>query len=332
MPLADNFRRQVDLLLRSIPFVAKETCFALKGGTAINLFYRDLPRLSVDIDLTYVHVLSRTKSLGAIDKAMKRIAARIEKGIKGARVTQTAAEGTVTKLFIQVARVQIKIEVTPVMRGCAYEPEVRSVTSTVEEVFGFAEMPVVSFADLYAGKIVAALDRQHPRDFFDVRQLMANEGITDKIRVAFVVYLLCHHRPMAEVLAASPKDIRQKYDDEFVGMTEEDVSLDDLIAARTSLVHAIVGEMPAAHRRFLVSFERGRPEWELIGLPKVDRLPASQWRLQNLDKITKNKRAELVAQLERVLGLDVTPTQLTLIPEKSAPTKKRSQTRRSKKP
>jgi len=330
MPLADNFRRQVDLLLRSIPFVAKETCFALKGGTAINLFFRELPRLSVDIDLTYVHVLSRAKSLGAIDKAMKRIAGRIEKGIKGARVTQTTTEGTVTKLFIQVARVQIKIEVTPVMRGCAYEPEVRGVTPTVEEAFGFAEMPVVSFADLYAGKIVAALDRQHPRDFFDVRQLMANEGITDKIRTAFIVYLLCHHRPMAEVLAASSKDIRQKYEAEFVGMTEVDVSLDDLIASRTALVHAIVGDMPEAHRRFLVSFERGQPEWDLLGLPKVDKLPAIQWRLHNLDKITKNKRAALVAQLERVLGLDVTPAQLTLMPEKSTPTKKRSPTRRSK--
>jgi predicted nucleotidyltransferase component of viral defense system len=182
MSLAEAFRRQVDLLLRTIPFVAKETCFALKGGTAINLFVRDLPRLSVDIDLTYVHVFPRAKSLGAIDKAMKRIAGRIEAGIKGAFVTQSASDGVVTKLFIRERKVQIKIEVTPVMRGCAYEPELRGVTPAVEAAFGFAEMQVVSFADLYAGKIVAALDRQHPRDFFDVRQLMAAEGITDEIR------------------------------------------------------------------------------------------------------------------------------------------------------
>ncbi len=328
MPLAESFRRQVDLLLRSIPFVAKETCFALKGGTAINLFVRDLPRLSVDIDLTYVHVLPRAKSLGAIDKAMTRIAGRIEKGIKGARVTQTTAEGTVTKLFVQVGRTQIKIEVTPVMRGCAYEPELRTVTPAVEDTFGFAEMPVVSFADLYAGKIVAALDRQHPRDFFDVRLLIANEGITDQIRAAFIVYLLCHHRPMAEVLAARPKDISRTFETEFVGMTEDVVSLDDLIEARTTLVSSIVGQMPAAHRRFLISFEQGAPDWELLGLPKIDKLPAIKWRQQNLDKITKNKRADLAAELERVLGLDVTPAQLTLMPEPSAPTAKRSRTRR----
>lgn len=328
MPIAENFRRQVDLLLRTVPFVAKEACFALKGGTAINLFYRDLPRLSVDIDLTYVHVFPRARSLGAIDKAMKRITTRIEKGIKGARVTQAVTEDTVTKLFIREHGVQIKVEITPVMRGCAYDPELRGVTPAVEEAFGFAEMPVVSFADLYAGKIVAALDRQHPRDFFDVWQLMANEGITDEIRTAFIVYLLCHHRPMAEVLACPPKDLGQKYEAEFVGMADEDVSLDTLLQARTDIVQAIVGGMPDAHRRFLVSFERGEPDWSLLGLPRIDKLPAIKWRQQNLDKITKNKRAELVAELERILQLDVLPAQLTLLPEKSAPTKARKTRRR----
>jgi predicted nucleotidyltransferase component of viral defense system len=312
MPLAETFRRQVDLLLRTIPFVAKETCFALKGGTAINLFVRNLPRLSVDIDLTYVHVFPRAKSLGAIDKAMTRIASRIEAGIKGSHVTQSATDGTVTKLFIQERRVQIKIEVTPVMRGCAYEPELRGVTPAVEDAFGFAEMQVVSFADLYAGKIVAALDRQHPRDFFDVRQLMAAEGITDDIRTAFVVYLLCHHRPMAEVLAGKPKDIRQKFDAEFVGMTDDDVTLDDLIETRANLVRTIVGNMPAAHRHFLVSFERGAPEWDLLGLSRVNKLPAVLWRQSNLDKITAAKRTDLVAQLEGVLQLTINSARIAL--------------------
>lgn len=56
-----------------VPFVATEKEFALKGGTAINLFIRDMPRLSVDIDLTYVPVADRATSLKAIDAGMKRI-------------------------------------------------------------------------------------------------------------------------------------------------------------------------------------------------------------------------------------------------------------------
>lgn len=202
MPLAEAYRKQVALLIKIVPLVAAEPAFALKGGTAINLFLRDMPRVSVDIDLTYVPVKNRASSLKEIDAAMKRIAAAIERGVPGAKVNASAPKGErgVTKLTVRAVGAQIKIEVTPVVRGCLYEPEVRSVAARVEGEFGFAEMLVVSFSDLYGGKIVAALDRQHPRDLFDVRDLLAKEGIDDKVRKAFIVYLLSHDRPMAEVL------------------------------------------------------------------------------------------------------------------------------------
>lgn len=139
---------------------------------------------------------------------MRRLAKTIEAGIPGARVTSTPnKENRVTRLLVRANDVQIKIEVTPVLRGCVYEPSLMSVSKEVEEQLGFAEIQVVSFADLYAGKIVAALDRQHPRDLFDVRDLLANEGISDKLRKAFIVYLLSHNRPMSEVLEPARLDI-----------------------------------------------------------------------------------------------------------------------------
>ena len=144
---------------------------------------------------------------------------------------------------------QIKIEVTPVMRGCAYAAELRGVSPAVEAAFGFAEMKVLSFADLYAGKIVAAFDRQHPRDLFDIRDLLANEGIDDRLRAAFIVYLLSHNRPMAEVLAVRPKDIAAEFVAGFQGMTAQPVTVEELIAARAALVDGIVRNMPQAHRR-----------------------------------------------------------------------------------
>ncbi|MHC2375104.1 hypothetical protein ACVIWV_010330 [Bradyrhizobium diazoefficiens] len=160
MPLSEKYRHQVALLIETIPFVGAEPEFALKGGTAINLFHRDMPRLSVDIDLTYMPVAPRPESLTAIDAAMKRIAAAIKKGLPGAKVTEVVnvREKIVTKLTVQKGDAQIKIEVTPVIRGHAFEPELRDVSPSVEETFGFAQMKVVSFADLYAGKLVAALD------------------------------------------------------------------------------------------------------------------------------------------------------------------------------
>ena len=90
MPFADLYRQQAALLIRVLPHVAREPCFALKGGTAINLFVRDMPRLSVDIDLTYLPVEDRGTSLAHIDAAMKRVAERIRTGIRGARDTGSA--------------------------------------------------------------------------------------------------------------------------------------------------------------------------------------------------------------------------------------------------
>src|ERR1700678_1868512 len=132
MAFREIYRKQVALLIRVLPLIADETCFALKGGTAINLFIRDMPRLSVDIDLTYLPVSPRAQSLAAIDAAMKRIAASVAKAIAGARVTPSGSEGSVTRLNIRQGDVQTKIEVTPVLRGCVYEPETRSVSEAVE--------------------------------------------------------------------------------------------------------------------------------------------------------------------------------------------------------
>ncbi len=303
MAFTDIYRRQVALLIRALPLVAEEDCFALKGGTAINLFVRDMPRLSVDIDLTYLPTHPRAEALATIDHAMRRITARVSKTIPGARIAETTTqpEGAVTRLLVRAEGVQVKIEVTPVLRGTVYAAELRAVSPAVETAFGFAEIPVVSFPDLYAGKLVAALDRQHPRDFFDVRDLLANEGVDDTLRRAFIVYLLSHNRPMAEVLAPRLKPISDEFLRGFEGMTAEPVALNDLLAARDSLIGLIAGEMPEAHRRFLVSFERGQPNWQLLGVPEAAALPAVQWRQRNLDKLPSKRRAELVAQLETVL-------------------------------
>lgn len=301
MAFHETYRKQVALLVRILPLIAEEKCFALKGGTAINLFVRDMPRLSVDIDLTYLPVAPRAESLAAIGAAMKRIVDRIQKAMPDAKITLSGSEGVITRLLVRQGGVQTKIEVTPVLRGCVYEPETRAVSDGVQAQFGYAEMPVVSFADLYAGKIVAALDRQHPRDLFDVRDLLANEGIDDDLRKAFIVYLLSHDRPMSEVLAPTRKDISDEFLRGFEGMTEEPVSRDELIEAREALIADIVGEMPDEHRRFLISFERGEPDWSLLGVPGAAELPAVKWRQQNLNKVPKPKRDALVKALEKIL-------------------------------
>jgi hypothetical protein len=257
----------------------------------------------VDIDLTYLPVSSREESLAAIDLAMKQIMERIRKALPAVQIhaTETPPEKAITKLLVRHDGVQIKIEVTPVWRGCVYEPELRAVSPAVEAAFGFAEIQVVSFGDLYAGKIVAALDRQHPRDFFDVRDLLANEGIDAALRRAFVVYLISHNRPIAELVAPKEKSLAQEFLQGFEGMTAEPVSVDDLTGARTALIAAILGEMPKEHRRFLLTFKRGEPDWDLLAVPGARDLPAVRWKQRNLDSLSVKERKRFADELETIL-------------------------------
>lgn len=303
MAFRDTYERQVRLLLRVLPLVAEETCFALKGGTAINLFVRNMPRLSVDIDLTYLPVSPRPESLTDITAAMLRVAARISKALRGAQLTKSelAPEKAIVKLIVRHQQAQIKIEVTPVLRGSVFQPERRAVSPAVEEAYGFAEMQIVSFPDLYAGKLVAALDRQHPRDLFDVRDLLANEGIDDSLRRAFAIYLVSHNRPMADVLDPVRKPIQDEFTRGFDGMTAAPITVKELETARESMIAAIVADMPEDHRRFLLSFERGEPDWKLLGLGGAQHLPAVLWRQRNLNALPVDSREQLVERLKAVL-------------------------------
>ena len=192
----EAYEAQVALLVRILPHVAGESVFALKGGTAINLFYRDLPRLSVDIDLTYLPIRERAESLDEINAAMDRIAAAIETAIRGAKSQRIqGGGGGATRLLARLGNAEIKIETSPVTRGVVHDPEIRTVSAAVEDAYGYAEMQIVSFEDLFAGKLHAALDRQHPRDLYDVRLLYEHEGLTQDLFQTFLIYVASSPRP-----------------------------------------------------------------------------------------------------------------------------------------
>lgn len=278
------FESQVGLLVRVLPHIATETCFALKGGTAINLFIRDLPRLSVDIDLVYLPIEDRETSLIGIRSALSRVAQKIRKAIPDSVVTDSANAGG-TLVLVRQRNAQIKIEVTPVLRGTVHPTELRTIRPIVEGQFGFAEIQVVSFADLYAGKLVAALDRQHPRDLFDVQHLFANEGINKTLYQTFLAYILSHNRPAHELLQPRLKDIRQAFEREFVGMTVSETSLVLLLATRERLVAEIHSRLDETSKLFLKSFHTFRPDWDLISSSTIRNLPAIRWKLMNLERL-----------------------------------------------
>ncbi len=303
------YYQQVQLLLEVLPCVSKEDCFALKGGTAINMFVRDMPRLSVDIDLMYLPVEDRQTSLQNIADSFERIANDIESSIRESKVHRLDQRGdeVLSKLQIEKNGVRIKIEASPVIRGTVREPMVLSVSKKVEEEFGFAETKVVHLDDLYAGKLCAALDRQHPRDFFDVRGLLDNEGISETLMDVFIVYLISSNQPISKLLKPNLIDLERIYKEQFVGMPIEPIPLEVLEETRIELVSTIHSKLTQNHRDFLLGFKEGHPDWSLLPFDGIEELPSVKWKILNLEKMPKSKKLEAIQKLKDTLP-DIYPS------------------------
>ena len=263
--------------------------FALKGGTAINFFLRDLPRLSVDLDLVLTdYRLPREEALEVIQLRLMEAKKRLDE--RGLSVQPlTTKDTSETKLLVRRGEHAVKVEVNTVIRGSVHPPQKMSMNAIASEtLMSELELPLLSPADIYGGKLVAAMDRQHPRDLFDVMELFAHGGITPEIRQAFVVYLVSHNRPTHEVLFPVPKDIRLAFEETFSGMTTSPVTLGQLLEARERLFQELPASLDERECEFLRTFTRGEPIWSLLDVPHLEQLPAVRWKLQHLQKLARS--------------------------------------------
>ncbi len=296
---AATYKKQVELLLKVLPEVAKESCFALHGGTAINLFIRDMPRLSVDIDLTYVPIEDRSTSLDKIEAALRRIKERTVLVVAKARVTAPSEKG---KLYISSQGVAIKLEVNLVGRGTIVDPVRLPLCQKAQEEFDvFTDIPVIPMGQLYGGKICAALDRQHPRDLFDVRYLLANEGFSNEVKAGFLLALISHDRPIRELLQPNFQDQRSALRNQFGGMTDEEFTYEAYEETRMTLVETIRGGLSKEDIDFLLSVKNLAPKWSSYDF---ERFPAVRWKLKNLQDLKENnpkKFRELYESLASLL-------------------------------
>jgi predicted nucleotidyltransferase component of viral defense system len=294
------------LLTQVAPPVFADGVFALKGGTAINLFVRDMPRLSVDLDLVFVdRRLGRNEALARINASVRAAVDRLKKMGFQTHVA-TIADAGETKLFVRRDKIEVKVEVNFVMRGTVHPVRTTSLVQRARDaLLADIELPVLSLEDLYGGKLVAAMDRQHPRDLFDVMQLFAHEGITPAIRRSFVAYLASHNRPIHEVLFPTLKDITEEFERTFVGMSTEPVAFEELLSARERMVAELHAGLDANERRFLLSLARNAPEWGLLDIAHLDELPGMRWKMMNIAQLAKANPKKLAAQadeLERLLA------------------------------
>lgn len=300
------YYKQVLLLIRLIPIINQEACFALKGGTAINLFVCDFPRLSVDIDLAYLPLEPREVALTQVRKALVDIATNINQIPNLVAVLQDNKPDEMRIIVEDRSSLnrgtQVKIEVSPVARGTLLPPSERDVVALVENEFGFASMRVVALPDLYGSKLCAALDRQHPRDLFDIKILLETQNIDRALFNGFITYLISHKRPISEILNPRWKDITQVFHREFKGMTAEVVTLEDLTVIPAKMIRALKDNFIKQDYEFLLSFKKGEPDWSLAPSEQIQHLPAVQWKLLNIRKMPKQKHLESIKLLETTMN------------------------------
>lgn len=297
----DIYISQFKLLLQVIPFISEKPEFALKGGTAINLFIQNLPRLSVDIDLSYLPFDNRNTALHKITSLLQQIQKQIKYKIPQIAVQQAPhRDGYNAKLIcISPKGFQVKIEVNTVMRGHLFKTRILPcVNKVVKEFETYTEARILSHADLYGSKICAALDRQHPRDLFDIYYLLKDEGITKNVKIGFISSLLSHNRPIHEILNPTFIDQKQVYTNQFTGMTLVPFSYKDFETTRQRLIDELNKSFEDDDKEFLLSFKSGSPKWSFIPELALRELPAVQWKLKNLKKLIESNPEKHKRQYE----------------------------------
>ena len=293
------YAQKVELLLRLVPIIMDEGVFAVHGGSAINLFLKNLPRYSVDIDLTYIPLADRATSINDINVHLKSISDKAKRAIKGMHITP---KFDTCKLLCEYHGRQVKIEVNQTKRGIVGgEVLTRPLSDKAQNEFSlYCEAKIVPLTLLYGGKIAAALSRQHPRDLFDVKYMDVPLG---NCREGLIFCLLGSDRPIHESLAPSLIDQREAMANQFDGMTDIPFTYDEFEATRSKLIDDVKAIMTEADREFLVSFESGQPEWDDYEFEYFKDYPSVQWKLLNLQNLAKRNPQKLVEEANKLINI-----------------------------
>ena len=290
------FARKVELLLKLMPFVMNEGVFAVHGGTAINLFVKDMPRYSVDIDLTYTPLAGRDESLKDINAHLQSIIQHALSQLPGLHVIPNY---DTCKLLCEYHGYQVKVEVNQTKRGLiGGEAKTLPLSEKAQEEFGlYCEATIVPQTLLYGGKIAAALSRQHPRDLFDVKYM---DLPLSEVREGLIFCLLGSDRPIHESFAPKLLDQRLAIVNQFEGMTDISFSYEDFEQTRAKLITDVRSLMTDGDKQFLLSFESGEPLWDGYEFEYFKNYPSIQWKLLNLTKLKRSNPAKLQSEVDNL--------------------------------
>jgi len=169
------------------PFMGSRV--ALKGGTALNLFVFDVPRLSVDIDINYIGAEDRatmTVERPKLDAALQQVASRLGLAVKRAPDEHAGGKWRMSYTSVLGRPANLEVDVNYMLRVPLFAPTHRDSLELLGD--RAKQIPVLNDHELAAGKLAALLSRGASRDIFDARQLLAGNLDREKLRLAFVVY------------------------------------------------------------------------------------------------------------------------------------------------
>ncbi len=294
------YKEQVSLLLRILPVIYREEDFAVHGGTAINLFIKDLPRYSVDVDITYIPLGQRDESLAEIDKKLAAISQQLQRAVPGINIRPVP-----NKLLCTLGRSTVKIEVNGIKRGIIGPTIEVPLCDKAQEEFGmYCKARIVPMEQLYGGKIAAALSRQHPRDLFDFNYMETDK--MNNLKRGFLFALLGSDKPFIESLYPNPINQQEALENQFRGMTDIPFTYENYETAREQLIAFVNSMLSEEDKAFLVSFEEGDPQWEKSAYSDFRDFPSVQWKLLNINKLkTQNpaKHRQEEERLKRIFGI-----------------------------
>jgi len=274
----ESYKKQVALLIRIMPLVYKIPDFAVHGGTAINLFVKNMPRYSVDVDLTFLPITNREESIQDINNHLITLKQLIEKAIPGIRVVPKTA---VLKLQCTYDGASVKIEVNGIKRGIIGKVEEKELCEKAQKEFKMSCVArLVPFSLLYGGKIAAALSRQHPRDLFDYKY-MEIDSFAD-VKNGLMFNLLGSDKPLIESLQPNPVDQKKSLENQFQGMSDVPFEYADFEITRKELIENVNQNLTDTDKDFLLSFERGSPDWKKCCAGDLSGYPSVQWKLKNI--------------------------------------------------
>ncbi len=279
----EKYKNQVALLVRIMPLIYKIQDFAVRGGTAINLFVKDMPRYSVDIDLTYIPIKNREESLRDIIGHLNDLKLQIERAIPKIDIV---LKPEILKLQCTHNGATVKIEVNGVKRGIIGKVEEWELCAKAKKEFEMScTAKIVPFSLLYGGKIAAALSRQHPRDLFDYKYMDVESF--DEVKSGFMFYLLGSDKPILESLQPNLIDQKQALNNQFMGMTDIPFEYSDFEKTRKNLIRQVNKSLTPTDHEFLLSFEKGEPEWTKCYIGDLSIYPAIQWKIRNILNLRK---------------------------------------------